>query len=374
MQKPFLIFLTAAVLGAASWGILEQLRAQDNTSPTAPEVVQRRVMQVFAEKQDELFKNPDVLGVVPQPGNGTIKIITDRPANVPKEVEGVPVETAPLPLLLPPPPGVILLRPGGVIERREDLKECPKGYWEYLKYPWRFCQPEGNPQVVPNHLMNPPIAGIPFEEAEKIYHRHSEELMQIPGTISVGLGAEGIVVRTDHPELVPSEVEGLPVKTEPVTGMPRRMSHTVTRETNPFHGGTSVAASTTPIAWGTSSGVVLSEGKPWIVSVSHILAQCDGFPICAPYSSPLNACPHYSGETIVQSPEQNPTTVGRASRWTRLVPDPKSKYITLAQSPTEIPPRCALPPFFKGGQGGISSRSVMKCANLLWSDLVLRMS
>jgi hypothetical protein len=43
--------------------------------------------------------------------------------------------------------------------------------------------------------------------------------------------------------------------------------------------------------------------------------------------------------------------------------------MTLAQSPTEIPPRCALPPFFKGGQGGISSRSVMKCANLLWSDL-----
>jgi hypothetical protein len=47
----------------------------------------------------------------------------------------------------------------------------------------------------------------------------------------------------------------------------------------------------------------------------------------------------------------------------------KSKHMTLAQSPTEIPPRCALPPFFKGGQGGISSRSVMKCANLLWSDL-----
>jgi predicted metal-dependent hydrolase len=44
--------------------------------------------------------------------------------------------------------------------------------------------------------------------------------------------------------------------------------------------------------------------------------------------------------------------------------------MTLAQSPTEIPPRCALPPFFKGGQGRISSRSVMKCANLLWSDLV----
>jgi hypothetical protein len=41
----------------------------------------------------------------------------------------------------------------------------------------------------------------------------------------------------------------------------------------------------------------------------------------------------------------------------------------LAQFLTEIPPRYALPPFFKGGQGGICSRSVMKCTNVAWSDL-----
>jgi hypothetical protein len=41
----------------------------------------------------------------------------------------------------------------------------------------------------------------------------------------------------------------------------------------------------------------------------------------------------------------------------------------LAQFLTEIPPRYALPPFFKGGQGGICSRSVMKCTNVAWFDL-----
>src|SRR5262249_6935855 len=42
----------------------------------------------------------------------------------------------------------------------------------------------------------------------------------------------------------------------------------------------------------------------------------------------------------------------------------------LARSRTEIPPRFALPPFFKGGKGGIYSPSVMKCTNVVWSDLV----
>src|SRR5215813_494528 len=48
---------------------------------------------------------------------------------------------------------------------------------------------------------------------------------------------------------------------------------------------------------------------------------------------------------------------------------PKSKHMRLARSRTEIPPRFALPPFFKGGKGGIYSPSVMKCTNVVWSDL-----
>src|SRR5262249_1813418 len=41
----------------------------------------------------------------------------------------------------------------------------------------------------------------------------------------------------------------------------------------------------------------------------------------------------------------------------------------LARSRTEIPPRFALPPFFKGGKGGVYPRSVIKGPSVLWSDL-----
>jgi len=56
-----------------------------------------------------------------------------------------------------------------------------------------------------------PIAGIPFEEALKIYERHEEELRKLPGSISVSFYADGIVVETANPEVVPAAVEGLPV-------------------------------------------------------------------------------------------------------------------------------------------------------------------
>jgi hypothetical protein len=50
--------------------------------------------------------------------------------------------------------------------------------------------------------------------AEAIHHRHSEELFTLPGVRSVGLGSDGIHVETFVPELVPTEVEGLPIFTE----------------------------------------------------------------------------------------------------------------------------------------------------------------
>jgi hypothetical protein len=62
-------------------------------------------------------------------------------------------------------------------------------------------------------------------------------------------------------------------------------------------------------------------------------------------------------------------TSRRTLRGSRVQALPKSNHIRLAQFLTEIPPRYALPPFFKGGQGGICSRSVMKCTNVAWSDL-----
>jgi len=56
----------------------------------------------------------------------------------------------------------------------------------------------------------------------------------------------------------------------------------------------------------------------------------------------------------------------------------KSDHTRLAQCPTKIPPRCArppllkgaisVPPFAKGGLGGISQQ-VQQCTNLMWFDL-----
>jgi hypothetical protein len=63
------------------------------------------------------------------------------------------------------------------------------------------------------HLAKPgqPIAGTPFDEAQRIFDRHVQELHNLPGTISVNFTAEGLVVRTANPETLPPAVEGLPV-------------------------------------------------------------------------------------------------------------------------------------------------------------------
>jgi hypothetical protein len=56
-----------------------------------------------------------------------------------------------------------------------------------------------------------PIAGIPFDEALKIYERHEEELRHLPGSISVSFYADGLVVETTNPKALPAVIEGLPV-------------------------------------------------------------------------------------------------------------------------------------------------------------------
>ena len=139
---------------------------------------------------------------------------TDRPNMMPKEIEGVPVPVKPAPSHLPPPPGVIVLKPGGVREHQPEADECPPRYKEFQRYRWRFCNPVKNPQTIPAP-MAPPIAGIPHKDAEAIFNRHLDELRNIPGVTSGGLGADGIIIYTDKPELVPPELEGLPVKTAP---------------------------------------------------------------------------------------------------------------------------------------------------------------
>jgi len=63
--------------------------------------------------------------------------------------------------------------------------------------------------------MTPPIAGVPVEEAEKIFERNSARIRQIPGVTGLSLGGNGIEIETDQPALVPNSIEGLPVKVVP---------------------------------------------------------------------------------------------------------------------------------------------------------------
>ncbi len=59
---------------------------------------------------------------------------------------------------------------------------------------------------------NPPIAGIPYATAAEIFSR--QPFNALDGVWDVRLEADGIVVRTTQPALVPATFEGLPVRTE----------------------------------------------------------------------------------------------------------------------------------------------------------------
>lgn len=124
---------------------------------------------------------------------------------MPTHVAGLPVVTE------PPPPGVIVLRPEGP-DPQPTLNQCPAGYTELQKYRWRFCNSVAAPQPIPTGLMIPPIAGVPYIQAEEIFKR--QNFMELPGVQSVSLGADGIVVKTAAPALLPSTFESLPVRTE----------------------------------------------------------------------------------------------------------------------------------------------------------------
>ena len=185
---------------------------------------------VFLRNQRRLLEHPDVLGVSFDKEH--ISIQTDRPEAIHlTEVEGIPVkvvQTDKLPL----PPGVIVLHRGGGREHLPEAEECPRGFWEQTAYRWRFCQPNGKQEPIPP-LMHPPIAGIAYEECLKIIERHRDWVIRLPGVMRFGLGAKGIIVETDQPELIPPDIEGLPVEIQPpgdgynlamgTTGHPERL-------------------------------------------------------------------------------------------------------------------------------------------------------
>jgi hypothetical protein len=93
-------------------------------------------------------------------------------------------------------------------------ESCPEGFEETIDKDWRFCLNPSIFSTIPN-LMTPPIAGIPYAQAEAIRERHAMELMRLPGVTGVGVGAEGVIVMTDHPEALPTSIEGLPVRADP---------------------------------------------------------------------------------------------------------------------------------------------------------------
>jgi len=86
-----------------------------------------------------------------------------------------------------------------------------------------ICVDTENPAVLPKKVEGLPvkaflplrpafIAGRSYREALAIFQRHREELMRLPGVEGVGLGMDGLVVTTENPKILPTEVEGLPVK------------------------------------------------------------------------------------------------------------------------------------------------------------------
>jgi len=168
----------------------------------------QHLRDVIGHYQWELEQNPDVLEV--RMRDGQIQIVTDNSARVPRTLKDLPVQHLPAPPYPAPLLGVFVQRPDPTrIEVWDHLPQttvCPEGYRDRWRYRVHYCVP-----------LPPPVAGMPFKDAAAIFWRHVEELRALPGVspAEVGLDEDGIVVVTDHPELAPREVEGLPVKTLP---------------------------------------------------------------------------------------------------------------------------------------------------------------
>lgn len=246
----------------------------------------------------------------------------------------------PPPKLIPPPQGVIVLKPGGV---QEQADSCPEGFREDIGLNgWRFCVDPKHPEPLPP-LAVPPIAGIPYQRALDIIERNHAWLGALPGVDAVGLSPEGIVVHTDSPDLVPKEIEGLPVIVRPPVGPVRTMGHTRTRRVRPIHGGALIIDAknidTAPSRYGTLSVVGLSQGEPYLLFPSHLMEECEKASPCPPDSSrPLNStCPrntiippstsHAGTQQVYQPPQtSNRQRVGFLQRWHQLMPDTAPTY------------------------------------------------
>ena len=318
------------VLGAlcllAVCGVLHQ------PTVTSLRLTDAQTMAILTTHCPALRQQPDVLGCLPAPAG--IRLITDRPALMPTQVAGFPVLTEPPSPHLPPPPGVIVLRPDGP-DPQPTLSDCPPGYTEHQKYRWRFCNSPTTPQPIPTSLMIPPIAGMPYTRAEAIFHR--QDFIQLPGVQSVGLGADGIIVQTTEPTLIPSTFEGLPVRTEKPLGVLRPTNHTKDPTTtvrqallSSLKGGVAIGDH---LGGGTLGGFVWSGGVPWLVTASHNFeSKCGIAPPCQlarVWDGPARQLPAVQLYECDPTPangipakiapaSSNPLTVSTLTRWTQL--------------------------------------------------------
>ena len=295
----------------AMWNVWYQ---PDSASPRLSSAQMLAILQTHCPT---LRQQPDVLGCLPVPSG--IRLITDRPALMPTHVAGLPVVTELPPPHLPPPPGVIILQPDGP-DPRPQLDQCPSGYRELQQYRWRFCNSTIAPQPIPTELMSPPIAGVPYTDAKKIFKR--QDFIQLPGVQSVGLEADGIVVRTTQPALIPSTFEGLSVRIQEPQGDLRPASHTLTEVPSSLQGGVAIGESIgDSTSTGTLGGFVWSGGEPWLVSAAHNFpSKCGKVPPCSS-GKLLHQCPHEhtSGISAKLAPRSaSPSTVSTLTRWTQL--------------------------------------------------------
>jgi hypothetical protein len=160
---------------------------------------------VVNRHQDELQQIPSVYAVRGGVNRVMVSVFVhtdergDKPATlplalqaVPTTIEGLPVEIQPV-YILPPPPGVVVVQPFPPDPQTEACppasvqtwnldhlecfaiaETCPDGFQETTRFDWRFCMNPGISSTIKNP-MNPPIAGIPFAQAQAILARHQAE-------------------------------------------------------------------------------------------------------------------------------------------------------------------------------------------------------
>jgi hypothetical protein len=159
-------------------------------------------------------------------GEDGIYVYAEEWASLPLTLDGLPVKR--LPLIGVPVAGRSYIEAEAIFSRhRTELERLPrvqgvalseKGIAVYSDRPEQLpVSIEGIP-VVAVEPMGVPVNGISVIDVEDIFKRYEQTyLTTVPGCKSVGLGPDGIHVYTTQPELVPKEVEGVPVKVVAVT-------------------------------------------------------------------------------------------------------------------------------------------------------------